>query len=137
LAKTLAQAVVTSRIEFEVDEKPMSRPYNMSELTRLKSYQCGIYLKCFGGLEGSETDSCPIRMKKQTAVEIYPGHRSLRPIYSSFESLLTQCKSSITHRCLAVDKKSGTHYIDFQCPARRRTLKVSAAFFVQDEGAHP
>jgi hypothetical protein len=30
-----------------------------------------------------------------------------------------------------VDKKSGTHYVDFQCPAPRRTLKISAAFSVQ------
>jgi hypothetical protein len=35
-----------------------------------------------------------------------------------------------------VDKKSGTHYVDFQCPARRRTLKISAAFSVQDEPSH-
>jgi hypothetical protein len=34
---------------------------------------------------------------------------------------------------LAVDKKSGTNYVDFQCPARRRTLKISAAFSAQDE----
>jgi hypothetical protein len=29
---------------------------------------------------------------------------------------------------IKVDKKNGTHYVDFQCPARRRTLKISAAF---------
>jgi hypothetical protein len=39
-------------------------------------------------------------------------------------------------KSFAVDKKSGTHYVDFQCPARRKTLKISAAFSVQDEAAH-